>query len=138
MSGLTFSQIEVGMSAAFSVTVTQGMVDSFRALSGDTNPLHSDDGFARARGFGGAVAHGLLVSSFYSTLAGVHLPGENCLLQEVSTQFVRPVFVGDTLRVSGTVAEKNESVRQIVLKARIVNQNGEKVNRAKIKAGVLA
>lgn len=133
----TFAQIEVGMEASFKVRITQAMMDSFRGVTGDENPMHTEKSYAEENGFPGVVAYGLLVSSFYSTLAGVHLPGKYCLLQEVSTQFALPVFVGDELYVSGKVVEKNDSVRQIVLKAQILNQDGKKVNRAKIKAGVL-
>ena len=133
----TFAQIEVGMEASFKVRITQTMMDSFRDVTGDENPMHTEKSYAEENGFPGVVAYGLLVSSFYSTLAGVHLPGKYCLLQEVSTQFALPVFVGDELYVSGKVVEKNDSVRQIVLKAQILNQDGKKVNRAKIKAGVL-
>ena len=133
----TFAQIEVGMEASFKVRITQAMMDSFRGVTGDENPMHTEKSYAEENGFPGVVAYGLLVSSFYSTLAGVHLPGKYCLLQEVSTQFALPVFVGDELSVSGKVVGKNDSVRQIVLKAQILNQDGKKVNRTKIKAGVL-
>lgn len=137
MNEYVFSQLETGMSAEFKVKITQEMMDSFRATTCDTNPMHTDKDYAAEMGFGGVVAYGLLVSSFYSTLAGVYLPGKYCLLQEVSTQFALPVFVGDELSVRGNIIEKNDSVRQIVIKAQIMNQDGKKVNRAKIKAGVL-
>ena len=137
MNEYAFSDIQVGMEAGFCVTVTQEMMDAFRTLSGDENPMHTDASFARENGFGGVVVYGLLVSSFYSRLAGMYLPGKYCLLQEVSTQFAKPVFVGDSLSVRGTVVEKSESVRQVVIKAEIRNQDGSKVNRAKIKAGMV-
>ena len=79
----------------------------------------------------------MLTSSMYSCLGGVYIPGENCLLQSVHADFLAPVFIGDTLTCTGKIVEKNDSVRQIVIKAIIRNQDGKKVSRAKIEAGVL-
>lgn len=137
MNRYRLEDIRVGMAESFSVTVTGAMLEGFHALSGDSNPLHTDDEYARARGFQSRVVFGMLCASLFSTLAGVYLPGERCLLHELQTKFKKPVFVGDTLTVSGTVSEKSEALRRITVKARIVNQHGETVNKATIKAGVL-
>ena len=99
--------------------------------------MHTSPDWAKENGFNDSLVYGLLTTSFYSTLAGVYLPGKYCLLQEVSAKFTKPVFVGDELTVSGEVMEVQETFRRIIIKARIVNQNGETVNRAKITAGVL-
>lgn len=72
-----------------------------------------------------------------STLAGVYLPGENSLIHSVETKFVKPVFVGDTLLVSGEVVEKNEHFPVIKLKVVITNQKKEKVLRGSMQIGVL-
>ncbi len=137
MNNYTIETIEVGASAQFSVTVTEEMRTQFCDLTGDVNPLHNDEAYAQARGYQGRVVFGMLCASLYSTLAGVYLPGEHCLLHEVDTKFKRPVFVGDTLTVKGEVVEKSEAVRQITVKASIVNQDGVTVNKATMKAGVL-
>ena len=55
----------------------------------------------------------------------------------METKFLRPVYIGDVLTVSGTVSELHDSVRQVVLKVKICNQRGEKVLRGVMKAGVL-
>ena len=65
------------------------------------------------------------------------MPGENCLLQSVHADFLNPVYIGDTSTCTGKIIEKNDSVRQIVIKAVIRNQDGKKVSRAKIEAGVM-
>lgn len=80
---------------------------------------------------------GMLSASLYSALAGVYLPGKMCLLQGVHADFLAPVFVGDTLTISGKLTEKHDSVRQLVIKATICNQHGKKVGKAKIEAGLL-
>ena len=58
------------------------------------------------------------------------------MLQSVYSDFLHPVFVGDVLRIEGQVTEKNDSVRQVVIKVVIRNQHGKKVSKARIEAGV--
>jgi acyl dehydratase len=123
--------------ASFEVTVTSEMMDRFYEISGDNNPLHMDANFARERGFADRVVYGMLTSSFYSTLAGVYLPGKYCLLHSVDSSFHAPVFVGDKLTVSGVVKIKYETTKTIEIAAKIVNQDGKKVGKAKILAGFL-
>ena len=123
--------------AEFSVTVTAEMMQKFYDISGDENPLHMDEEFARDKGFDSRVVYGMLTASFYSRLAGVYLPGKFCLLHSVESSFKNPVFIGDTLTVSGYVKEKHEATRTIDIAATIINQNGKKVSKAKILAGFL-
>ena len=110
----------------------------FQELSGDTNPLHTEEDFARSRGYVSRVVFGMLTASLYSCLAGVYLPGRNCLLHSVHADFLSPVYVGDVLTVSGKISEKRDSFRQLVIRGMIRNQDGVKVSRAKIEAGVLS
>ncbi len=77
----------------------------------------------------------MLTASFLSTLAGVYLPGERSLIQQVEIKFAKPVYIGDTLTVTGQVAEKNDTVQRIELKVTITNQDAAKVLRGKM--GVL-
>ncbi len=135
MNTYTYDEIEVGQAESFTVTVTEDMLSSFKAITGDNNPLHNNEDFARAKGQPGRVAYGMLTASFLSTLAGVYLPGERSLIQQVEIKFAKPVYIGDTLTVTGQVAEKNDTVQRIELKATITNQDGAKVLRGKM--GVL-
>lgn len=135
MNTYTYDEIEVGQAESFTVTVTEDMLASFKAITGDNNPLHNDEDFAKAKGQPGRVAYGMLTASFLSTLAGVYLPGERSLIQQVEIKFAKPVYIGDTLTVTGQVAEKNDTVQRIELKVTIINQEGAKVLRGKM--GVL-
>jgi acyl dehydratase len=112
------------------------MMDAFRNISGDCNPLHTDPVFAETYGYSAQVVYGMLTASFYSTLVGMYLPGKYALFQGADIVFTAPVYPGDTLIVSGEVVSKHEAYRQIELKAQITNQNGEKVSRAKIRTGI--
>lgn len=136
MNQYTFEELEVGMKACFTVTVTEEMMKSFRRLSGDGNPLHCDEDYAIASGFPGRVVYGMLTASFYSTMAGVYLPGQRAILQGVDSKFRSPVYIGDTLTVTGKIAEKNDTFRLITVKAEITNQSGKKVSKATLQVGV--
>ena len=102
-------------------------------LPGDKNPLHCDTDYAVASGFPSRVVYGMLIASFYSTLAGMYLPGLNSLLMSVDTKFHKPAFVGDVLHITGAVHEKFESMHMMVVKAVIRNQRKEKVSSARIQ-----
>lgn len=136
MNSYTLAELRPGMTESFTVTMTEEKMELFRQLSGDESPIHIDAEYAQQRGYPGRVCYGMLGASFFSTLAGVYLPGEHCLLHSVESKFAKPVFVGDTLTVTGVVDEVNETFSEITIKASITNQNGKKVTRGIIKAGV--
>ena len=137
MNDFSYDDLAVGQMATFSRTVTGEMMEAFRRLSGDENPLHNDVEFAVERGFSGRVVYGMLTASLYSALAGVYLLGKRCLLQSVYTDFLHPVYIGETLTITGKIVEKHDSVRQVIIKATIRNTEGKRVSRAKIEAGVI-
>lgn len=137
MNEYKYSDIAEGMKESFQVTVTEEMMEQFLSITGDVNPLHQDKEFAKEKGYENRVVYGMLTASFMSTLAGVYLPGKNSLIYETQTKFVKPVFPGDELTVSGTVEEKNDLFQVFTMKVVIQNQKGEKVLRGKMKVGVL-
>ena len=137
MNQYAFDEIFIGQTESFTVSVTEEMLQHFYAITGDCNPLHADEGFARKKGFPGRVAYGMLTASFLSTLAGVYLPGEKSLIHSVETKFAKPVFIGDTLKIQGEVTEKNEHFPVIKLKVTITNQKQEKVLRGSMQIGVM-
>ena len=136
MNHYTLAELAPGMTEQFTVTVTAAMMDAFCALTGDCSPIHMSEEYASGRGYPGRVVYGMLGASFFSTLAGVWLPGEHCLLHSVEAKFAKPIFIGDTLTVAGRVGEVNESFGEATIKAVITNQQGKKVTRGLIRAGV--
>lgn len=136
MNSYTLAQLTPGVAESFTVTVTAEMMEHFYAVTGDHSPIHMDAEYAARRGYPGRVVYGMLGASLVSTLAGVYLPGEHCLLHEVDARFAKPVFIGDTLTVTGKVAEVNDTFGEITVKYSITNQNGQKVTRGLYKAGV--
>jgi len=136
MNAYRFADIHPGLSHSFQVTVTAVMMEKFRDISGDCNPLHTDPAFAASYGYREQVVYGMLTASFYSTLVGMHLPGKNALFHGADISFTAPVFPGDTLIVFGEVVSIHTAFRQIELRAQITNQHGKKVSRARIRTGI--
>ena len=141
MNEYTIEEIQVGMSASFKKLITKEMEDSFRVITGDENPLHKEDDFAleiSGGNFKGHAAFGMLAASFYSTVAGMYLPGKYSLIHSFDEiSFMKPVFVGDELTVTAEVIDKDEALKMIRLKIIIKNQDNKKVSRAKMKVLVL-
>ena len=136
MNHYRLADLTPGVTESFTVTITEEMMAQFYAITGDNSHIHMDADYAAGRGYPGRVVYGMLGASFLSTLAGVYLPGEHCLLHGVDLKFAKPIFIGDTLTVTGVVDEVNDTFREITIKASIVNQDGKKVTRAVIRAGV--
>lgn len=132
--GLTFDQFNLGdtfISPARTVTETD--VVTFAGLSGDFNPLHIDEEFARTTPFGGRIAHGMLVAAMSTGMAnwlGV-FEGTTLALMEQLLQYKGPVKFGDTVHLELTVAEKKETSKPdrgvVIFEARVRNQDGKPV-----------
>lgn len=137
MNQYTFDEIEVGLKASFNVKVMQEDQEAFCKITGDYNPLHCNEEYAKTKGYKGCVVYGMLTASYYSTLAGVWLPGEKSLVHKINTKFIKPVFVGDELTVNGEVIEKNDTFQIITIKAFITNQSGQKVSKAEMQVGLI-
>lgn len=137
MNYYKFSDINIGLEESFEVKIDASKMDKFLDISHDVNPLHIDSDYAKEKGFSNRVVYGLLTSSFYSTLVGVYLPGKYCILQGIDIQFSNPVYIDDTLKISGKVSYINKAYRRIEIKATITNQDNKKVSKATIKVGVI-
>ena len=135
MNAYTYDQIFVGMEHSFSIQITEEMMDRFCEMTGDTNPLHRDVAFARMKGFPERVVYGMLVASFFSTLAGVYLPGRDSLILSVRTEFHNPVFLNDRLTITGTVSRKDDHFQTFSVKVRIRNEGGQEVCRGRMEIG---
>ena len=136
MNDYGWDDLAVGMSAQFDVEVTPELMSAFANLSGDVNPLHTDEKFAQAAGFPGRVVFGMLTSSFYSRLIGVYLPGKRALLDGIAVEFKAPAYIGDRLTVSGEIVFLNDTYHRCEIKALICDAAGKLISKATIRAGV--
>ncbi|HEV7691574.1 MAG TPA: MaoC family dehydratase [Hyphomonadaceae bacterium] len=103
--GKTFADLAVGMQVTTQTTVTEQDVIDFARVSGDHNPLHMDEEYAKTTQFKGRIAHGALTASYVSAILGNDLPGPGAVFMELNLQFVRPVRIGDTVTASCEVLE---------------------------------
>jgi len=127
LSKYTFDEIEIGLTKQFQITITESMVDDFAKLSGDFNPLHTDNEYAVSSGFDGRVCHGMLLGSFFSRLIGMYLPGKHALHISQSLNFVNPCFIGETITVEGKVIDKSPATKIIKLETTITNESGKRI-----------
>ena len=106
---LLLSELAEGLQAIVDFSVTAQEMLEFAKLSGDFNPLHTDDAFARDKGFKGVVVYGALLVAKISQLIGMQLPGRNSVWASVSLDFRNPLYVGQPAQVVGVVNMVSDS-----------------------------
>ena len=121
-----YDSLAVGDSARLTRVLHRSDIALFAALSGDVNPAHLDDDFARESRFHHVIAHGMWGGALVSTLLGTRLPGPGTIYVSQQLRFLKPVAVGDELTVTISVREKQER-RHVLLDCAAVNQLGETV-----------
>lgn len=120
-AALGLGDLSVGREYSIEVMVQDIDIDRFADLSGDHSPLHMDEAFARARGFRGRVVHGAYLVSLASRMLGMHLPGENCLLQTMQMKFSAPTYSGTLVRLTGVIDQISEAARAAVVKLSVAD-----------------
>ena len=119
--------MKVGDSAEITKTIEQSDIDAFARVTGDHNPVHVDEEFAKTTRFKGRIAHGMLSGSLISAVIGNHLPGEGSVYLGQTLRFVAPVFPGDEITARVTVREIREDKPIMKLETVCVNQREEVV-----------
>jgi 3-hydroxybutyryl-CoA dehydratase len=119
-------EITPGMSASMSHIVTDEDVRKFAEVSGDYNPVHLDEDYAKDSRFGRRIAHGLFSASFFSGLFGTKLPGRGCVYAAQNLKFRRPVYIGDTVVATVTVLSV-DAVKKRVLFSTVCSVEGKEV-----------
>jgi acetate kinase len=122
----TYDEIQPGQTAELQRTLTRDDVALFSKVSGDLNPIHMDEEYARARGAKGVVGHSLWATGLVSSLLANVLPGPGTVYRSQEAEFHRQVQLGDTLTAKVKVLEKHPEQR-VVLECSVVDQNGEPV-----------
>ena len=122
-----FEDIKIGEKAEFTRQIQQKDVEAFSQLTGDFNPIHLDEQFAKRTFFRGRIVQGMLTSSFLSRIIGMSLPGRGGIYLSQSLKFLKPVRVDDTIRVVAAVTQRNEENQTLVLSTEIFNSRNEPV-----------
>ena len=110
LRGKYADEITVGMSAIFTKTVTEADIVLFAGVTGDTNPVHLDEEFAKPTMFKGRIAHGMLTAGFISAVLGTKLPGPGAIYLSQTLKFKAPVRIGETVvaRVTATAVDQEK------------------------------
>jgi 3-hydroxybutyryl-CoA dehydratase len=128
---------EPGQHASFRRTFTDEDVRRFIEITGDTNPLHTDDGFAAGTRFGRRILHGMLTASLFSTVMGTMLPGTGAIYRSQTIRFLLPVYVGETVTAHFVVRSVDRARHRLEFEAWIENEAGQRVVEGTAEAGLL-
>ncbi|MDW8298443.1 MAG: MaoC family dehydratase [Anaerolineae bacterium] len=117
-------KVEVGARASRTKTITDADIRAFAAASGDMNPLHLDEEFAKTTRFGKRIAHGMLTASLISAVLGNDLPGTGTIYLSQTLSFKAPVYLDDTITATVEVTAFREDKRIATLRTICTNQEG--------------
>ena len=114
------------------------MYETFLSLFPDRSPVHVDEAYARANGFRGLVMHGAILNGFLSHFVGMRLPGRRSLELAVDIRYLKPCYLGDEIRLQGTIAQKMDSRRVLVMDVIYHNRTQDViVARARVQAAIM-
>lgn len=120
-------KFKIGDQASISKTITEADIALFVAVSGDTNPLHTNAEYAKRSRFGERIAHGSLTASLISNVIGTKLPGVGAVYLSQTLKFIKPVKIGDTITATATLTQLREDRPILTLRTICTNQKGETV-----------
>ena len=109
----------------------------FIEITGDVNPLHVDEEFARKTKFGRRVLQGMLTASIFSTMVGMLLPGTGAIYRSQTLKFLLPVYLGETVTAHFVVGAVDRAKHRLEIEAWIENEAGQYVIEGTCEAGLL-
>lgn len=109
------------------IEITRDLVDSYASLIGDRNPIHLNEDYAKRSSFGKCIAHGMLLSSFFSTVIASEYPGEGSIYLSQDIKFIKPCFVGEWITVKIELIQEIKKVNSTIYKlsTQILNVENE-------------
>ena len=125
--GKTINEIKVGDVAQFSKTIAESDIYLYAGITGDFNPAHVNEEYARKTFFKTRIAHGMLLAGLISTIMGTILPGPGTIYISQEINFLAPALIGDTISAHVEVAEVNLEKNRIRVKTFCMKQDGTKV-----------
>lgn len=127
MGSYFMEELEVGQQASFSKTISETDVYMYAGITGDVNPAHIDETYAKETRFRTRIAHGMLSAGLISAVLGTQLPGPGSIYVSQMLEFKAPVYIGDTITAKVTVKELKKEKNRVLLKTSCYNQNGDLV-----------
>jgi 3-hydroxybutyryl-CoA dehydratase len=127
MRGKTVDQLRAGDTAEFAKTISEADVYLFAGVTGDLNPAHINEEYARKTFFKTRIAHGMLLAGFISTVIGNKLPGPGTIYVKQELDFLAPAHMGDTITARVEIKEIVTEKNRVILRTTCVNQDGTTV-----------
>ena len=118
-------RLGVGKTFEITITITEQMVENFARATGDYNPIHMDEDYARGTIFKTRVVHGMLHAGLISGIVGTHFPGKGTIYLSQTLNFLKPVFVGEEVTYRLKVLEYLQQKNSLRLETVCINQKGE-------------
>ena len=117
--------------------VTQEVYDAFQKCSSDRNPLHTNQEFARSKGFPECVMYGNILNGFVSYFIGMLLPSPDVIIHSQDIAYKNPVFMGDELDFTAKAEDISEAVNVVLFKFTFRNSKGKVVAKGHVQIGVI-
>jgi 3-hydroxybutyryl-CoA dehydratase len=115
LHGYYLEDLEVGMDASYAKTITDADVILFAGISGDDNPVHINDEYAKTTAFKERIVHGMFSAALISAVLGTRLPGPGAIYIDQQISFKAPVHIGDTVVAKAKIIEINQERRRVKL-----------------------
>jgi 3-hydroxybutyryl-CoA dehydratase len=125
--GKTIAELEVGQIYEKTTDMTEEKIRLFAEATGDRNPVHLDEEFAKKTIFRARVAQGALTAGFISGVLGCEFPGSGTIYLSQTARFMKPVFIGDQITVRLKVLELIPEKNRVRLETICLNQKGKEV-----------
>ena len=125
--GKSIHELKIGDSAQFSKTITETDINDFARVTGDFNPIHTDQAYAEKTPFKGRIAHGALSIVLFSNILGNILPGHGSIYLSHEIKFLAPVRIGDTITAKVEVIELVPEKNRAEFRTTCTNQDGKLV-----------
>jgi len=127
MIGKTIGELKIGDAAEFGKTVTESDIYLYAGVTGDFNPAHLNEEYAKKTFFKTRIAQGMLTAGFVSGLLGVSLPGPGTVYLRQELDFLAPVHIGDTITARVEIIEVMDAKNRVRVRTTCTNQDGTKV-----------
>lgn len=127
MIGKKITDLKIGDKEFFQKTISETDIYLYAGITGDLNPAHINEEYAKNTFFKGRVAHGMLTAGLISAVLGTKLPGPGTIYLTQELKFTAPVRIGDTIKAEAEIAEINTEKNIVKIKTTCTNQDGDVV-----------
>ncbi|HOK40606.1 MAG TPA: MaoC family dehydratase [bacterium] len=133
IKGKKISELNVGDIYTKELILTEEAVKLFGEATGDKNPIHFDENYAANTGFKKRIVHGVLLLGVISGVLGMEFPGPGCIAREIKAKFVRPVFIGDKIKIEIIISKTTPKLNLVIINYKIYNSENEIVIKGEVE-----